>query len=181
MLALVTIIMFSSIYAREMQAFGLAARNDVRLPHPYDSKFAVHIAVLQFSHRSLARFRLFDGSWTMQSYLRWLECLVLQLHINPYLQLLSSMQDSSIARTLSRSAIEHKKTKSSQIWARVKIPHESDRNDVPISPVRFHTTKSAIRSMSHYQQYSSLRLDLSPSIWIIAGHDAQNTYLAQCR
>lgn len=176
-----TIIMFSSIYAREMQAFGLAARNGVRLPHPYHSKFAAHIAVSHFSHRNLARFRLFDGSWTMQSYLRWLECPVLQLHINPYLRFLSSMQDLSIARTLSRSAIERKKTKSSQIWTRVKIPHESDRNDVPISPVRFHTTKSAIRSMSHFQQYSSLRLDLSPSIWIIAGHDAQNTYLAQRR
>lgn len=48
MLALVTIIMFSSIYAREMQAFGLAARNDVRLPRPYDSKFAAHIAVSNF-------------------------------------------------------------------------------------------------------------------------------------
>lgn len=54
MLALVTIIMFSSINAREMQAFGLAARNYGRLPHPYDSKFAAHIAVLQFSHRNLA-------------------------------------------------------------------------------------------------------------------------------
>lgn len=43
-----TIIMFSSIYAREMQAFGLAARNDGRLPHPYDSKFAAHIAVSNF-------------------------------------------------------------------------------------------------------------------------------------
>ena len=43
-----TIIMFSSIYAREMQAFGLAARNDGRLLHPYDSKFAARIAVLQF-------------------------------------------------------------------------------------------------------------------------------------
>lgn len=149
-----------------MQAFGLAARNDGRLPHPYDSKFAAHIAVLQFSHRNLARFRLFDGLWTMQSYLRWLECPVLQLQIKPYLRFLSSMQDLSIARTLSRSAIERKKTKSSRIWTRVKIPHESNRNDVPIPTARFRTTKSAIRSMSRFQQYGSLRLDLLPSIWI---------------
>lgn len=176
-----TIIMFSSIYAREMQAFGLAARNDVRLPHPYDSKFAAHIAVLNFSHRNLAGFRLFDGSWTMQSYLRWLECPVLQLQIKPYLRFLSSMQDLSIARTLSRSAIERKKTKSSQIWARIEIPHESNRNDVPIPPAHFHTTK---KRHTFYEPFSAIWLSKIRSLaehLDFAGHDAQNTYLAQRR